>query len=286
MNNLEEQLHQDGQNVHLLKSEKQAMKNRILAMPMTEKSGQSIFNFLQIFQSKKVIAFAVFAFLLFSGVPITYAAQHSGPGDFLHGFELSVIEPVEHMISFTNDSQIAYSIDRLEERLDELQAVPEGQITAEEVAAATENIQDYANEALAMIPESSQKEEVSHLIQISALLNAHEDVLTETQQEGEEIESLNDEVAVELSDQVEEYAKQQSKAELAETVKREVTETTSLIVGDDDPTSIAIGEILEDAQEEIDKGNLEEALQDTIDAKVQALTQDYTEDIDNEQTKN
>lgn len=284
MNNLEERLHQDGQNVHLLKSEKQAMKNRILAMPITEKSGQSMFNFLQIFQSKKVIAFAVFAFLLLTGVPITYAAQHSGPGDFLHGFELSVIEPVEHMISFTNDSQIAYSIDRLEERLDELQAVHEGQISDEQVAIATENIQEYANEALAVIPESNQKEEVNHLIKISALLNAHEDVLLETQQE-ESIENLNDEVAVELSDQVEEYAKQQSKTELAETVKREVSETTNLIGGDDDPTAVAIGEILEDAQEKIVKGNLEEALQDTIDAKVQALTQDYTEDIDNEQTK-
>ncbi len=283
--NLEEQLQQDRQRVHLLPSEKQFIKNRILAMPHTEQSPRLFIHFLSLFSSKKVLATALcVVVLLVSGIPLTYAAQRSGPGDTLHAFELQVIEPIEQVIAFSTDAQIAYSTDRLEERLDELQAIPEGHITHEQVVATNENIHEHVKDMLAIIPESPQPEEVNHLVTMSALLNAHEDVLTTAHQETTTIQALNDEVAEELSDQVEEYAHQQSTRELAETVQREAAETGALIQNDTDPTALAIRQTLQNVQHEATKGNLEEALQDTIDAKVQALTQDYTEENDESKT--
>ena len=282
MNDISDKLKRDGQSVRLLQSEKQAIKDRVLSMPLEEPAKGFGLVFLTFFHSKKLVAMAVFALLLVSGIPLTYATQKSGPGDLLHGFELSIIEPVEHLVYFSTNSQVDYSTRRLEERLDELQEVPEGQITDEQFAIANDNVQEYADEALVAIPDATQKEVVSHIVKVSALLNAHEDVLIDNQQEVEEIEDLNNKVEMELSDQVEEYADQQDTTQLAEIIKQEAAEVSKLIEGSRDAESLAIAEQLRDAQEEALKGNLEGALQEILDAKVQALAQNYTEPTDEE----
>lgn len=276
MNDFTDKLKKQGQNVHLLQSEKQAIKDKILSLPIQEPSNRGVLSFFDLFYSKKLVGMAAFAFILLGSIPATYAAQKSGPGDFLHGFELSVVEPLQSIIHFSPQAQVSYSTRRLEERLDELQSTPNEEMTDEQIAIASENIQEYTNEALVVVPESSKKEIINQLIKVSALLNANEDVIARTKQNEPIIATITDQVEGQLSDQIELYAQGQAPADLAETVQQEVRATTEILEDQaQSPDTITITKLLEEAQKDISAGDLEEALQDVIDAKVQAIAQDY-----------
>lgn len=277
MDNFDQQFQKQGKRVSLLKAEKDQILNRILATPLEQPKKPSSLSFFSIFLNAKFAVTAGLALLIVASIPVTYAAQKSGPGDLLHGFELSVVEPLEHIAQFSPDAKVAYSTHRLEERLDELQDAPKGQITQEQIAIASENIQGYVNEALVVDPESPKKEVISHFVKVSALLNAHEDVIADTKQADQAIAAITDQVEGRLDDQVEEYAEDQTPGELAQTVQQEVKETTEILNDQtEDMDTMAIARQLEEARKEVSQGDLEEALQEVIDAKVQALAQDYT----------
>lgn len=284
MSNFSQQFQRDGKKVTLLKSEKDQILNRILAAPVGEPKKKWSWNFFGVFANPKFTITALLALLILVSVPITHAAQKSGPGNVLHGFELSVIEPIEQIIQFSPNAQVSYATNRLEERLDELQAASQDKITEEQIAIANENIQGHVNEALVSIPESPKKEVISHFVKVSALLHAHENVIAEVDQTKPIITGLTDQVENQLSNQVEEYAQDQTPGELAQTVQQEVQETAKLLADQpQDSDTIVIAKQLEGAQEELSQGDYEEALQEVIDAKVQALAQDYLDPADKSQ---
>lgn len=288
MDNFDQQFKKDGKQVALLKAEKDQMLNRILAMPIDEPKKQSSLSFFRIFFNVKFAVTAVLVLLVAGTTSVTYAAQKSGPGDLLHSFELNVIEPIEEAIYFGQEQKIAYATSRLEERLDEIQNAPEENITEEESTTIVQNVQEQVDAVLRALPQQTdEKEKLNHLVTVSALLRAHEDVLTETEQPQLSIEDLNEDVADQLSEQVEDYTEDQTPADLAQDVQEEIAASNDIIEEiSNNPEAKDIQAQLKDAETETQKGNVEEAFEDVINAKVQALTINYIEEDPNEETGN
>lgn len=283
MNNFQDKFKQDGQTVRMLESEKNAIKNRILAMPIPDAAGSFSSRFGKLL-SWKFITVSMAGIVLFIGAPLTYAAQKSVPGDFLHPLELRVIEPLQETVQFTENQQVEYSTGRVKERLQELQKVPRTEVAQEDATAIASNLQDHAQEIINTLPEEAPSEnDLERLIQLSALLSAHEDVFKEINQDPENIEVLNDDVEKNLHQQVREYTSDHSPAELSQEIQEGVSNTTELIKNDaGEADTIAIQEQLVDAKEASSNGNFGEAFQELVNAKIQALAQEYAEDISQE----
>src|SRR3990167_1457082 len=218
MDDFETQFQKEGREVHLLRSEKEAIKQRILTMP--EPAPARYVTYFDSLYSGRMATAALGLLIIVGSAPLTYAAQRSVPGDFLHGFELSVVEPLEEVVQFTFHTRIAYATNRLEERLQEVQATTAAHMTPEEVATVTENVQKHVQDIFEALPqETDKKDMVDNLIKVSALVNAHEDLLSQPSPEVSDMEDLNDAVTAELLDQVQEYALDKTQSELLQAVK-------------------------------------------------------------------
>lgn len=278
MNDLHNKLKEDGKNIHLLESEKLAIKNRILAMPMSEPQHNSIFSFLQIFANPKFAIAAVFAIVLVSSISVTYASQKSVPGGVLHSLEINVIEEIQETFLFSGEAQITYSTDRIKERLMEMQDISGRKLTTGETSELAENLEKHVDNVFVEVPEDINKEGIEDLITVSALLHAHEDMLIETKNEQQVVTNLNKDITQQLSEQVEEYTESETPAELSSFITENTTETTTLISDNSqDPDTLIIQRHLDSAKKEIADGDLDSALEEAIDAKVEALAQEYAE---------
>src|SRR5690606_7533108 len=129
------QAEQARQYVRMSAAEKQTIKDRVLNMPNPEKTGSGSHDYAglngfsgllnklrELTAPKMLIPLAAVAVLAIGG-PVTYSAQQSGPGDVLHAFELNIIEPVQYNLQLSPEAKMAYSLDRLAERLNEFKTV-------------------------------------------------------------------------------------------------------------------------------------------------------------------
>jgi hypothetical protein len=278
MNQPENHFRKDGKGVHLLNTEKEALKKRILASPLPSKHHGVTFAYPWHFAPMRVAASALLL-LFIVGVPVTYAAQKSGPGDFLHGFELTIVEGLEETVRVSTRSRLAYATTRVEERLRELQS-EDTSITAADAAEMNENLEDHVGNVLKEVPQEKDTEEsVNSLIRVSALLRAHDNALDKAGAASSAVEDLNMTVTTQLFEEVEEYTDEQRPEVLAETVRQEVTELDNLLKNS--PNNLVTADVrghLDEATEELQAGDPEDAFEEIVEAKIQLLTQDYGED--------
>lgn len=273
MDNLEKKIHDDGQTVRLLPLEKQLIKSRILATSIQ----RPVPTFFPFFHVGRVMAASLIIFIG-AGSSLTYAAQQSVPGDTLYHLELFVVEPLEEAIQITSAAKAAYSTNRLEERLEEVKEAHREDITSEEVTVVTQNIEDHVQQLLSALPDQEETEEnIEQLSRASALLNVHDDLLQPQDESTDTIPELREDVATELAYQVFDYIDENSAEDLIQEIQETVTETSDLI-GDSatSTASIAISEHLVNVQDEVTEGDFDGALQEAVNAKVQALEQEYS----------
>lgn len=276
MNDLYNKL-RDGQDVHLLESEKLAIKSRILRMPNKESRPGFILSLVQLFSNSKIVITAVLTLVCILSIPLAYASQKSGPGQLLHSFEIHFLEEIEQSFQFTKQSKISYSTNRIKERLLEMQDVSDNKLSVDETKMLTKNLEEHVDNVLAELPDDATDEEVEGLIAVSALLHAHQDVFSEANNEQEGIENLNDDVTQQLAKTVQKYADEQSSSELNALITENTNEALVLIQDDiQNPETQQVQEHLNAAKKEITDGDLDSALDEAIAARIEALAQEYT----------
>jgi hypothetical protein len=174
-----------------------------------------------------------------------------------------------------SESQGAFRIARLEERLEELQEAPVAVLSGEDVSETIRNVAEHAERAVEIAREQEDSSRrIDYLVQVSALLEAHEDTLTEVTAE-DAIEPLGDSVADELADEVGEYADSKDEGELVEIVSEELDQTGDLLEGVNAILDPEIQASLQDVVEEIAERDLDDALQIVTQVQVHALTDRY-----------
>lgn len=265
--NTEPNFDRDG--IRLLTQEKAALRRRVLsAAPARSRVPAFRFSFA-------ASAFAALLVLV-SGSSLTYAAQKSGPGDLLHALELGVIEPVESSLS----SAIAsgggeYRLDRLAERLEEFKDVQPGELDQNDVSDAIANVSSHADAALESARDRADSaDRIEYLVQVSGLLEASEDILAALTTDVS-IEPVGDEVAEEIADQVEEYARGKDQKELAGIVSSALDDTNELLDGVTPPLSSETQADFQDIAEEIADHDFGDALQIVTQVQVDVLTSQY-----------
>lgn len=273
MDNIEEKFHNDGQSVRLLASEKEIIKRRVLRAG----AEHPVPTFFPFFHVGRIVAASLILFVA-GGSSLTYAAQRSAPGDMLYHIELYVVEPIEAAVQITPTAKAAYSTNRLEERLREVQETRQEEIPAEEVAVVTKNIEEHVQQVLSTLPDQPETDKnVDQLVKVSALLNVQDDLLPASAENVDVISELQEDVANELTEQVSDYADENQPIDLVQEVQETVMETSELIGGAASTTeNTDISEHLANVQDNVADGNLDAALQEAVSAKVQALEQEYS----------
>lgn len=282
MTNFEEKFKQEGQQIRLSDSEKQAIKNRVLAMPINDRVQNHNARWWGLFASAKAVVASVFVIIFLVSIPLTYAIQRSDPGDLLHGIELAIIEPIQYNLQFTEESKLDYISDRLEERLSELNSSDGSKISTDEINQMHENIEGYVALALDETAQSNDQESIDQLINVSALLHAHEDVSIENGYDDDSIIDLNTGVEKELSEQLTEYLHQHPAAQNSEIVNQEVDDIEALINDHSSPADQAAEQALTEIEQALAQGNYQEALKDAVEVKIEVLAQNYVEDSESE----
>jgi len=279
MDDIQKQFQKDARGVHLLSSEKEAIKQRIVGIPIPKEYRTPVFSlsYFDFFHAGRM-AVAALLVCIFGAAPLTYAAQHSAPGDTLYHFELYVVESIEAAFKFSSDAQIAYSADRLEERLQEIRETAHAEVSAEEIAIVVENIEQHAQNVLSALEVDTTEEIFDDIVRASALLSAHEDLVAEVSQEETRIANFNDVVATELQEQLTEYADEATSLELLEEIQETMSETSDVLEENNFETSTTdIAALLTSVEKEITNGDLIQALQEATEAKIQAFVQEYSE---------
>lgn len=283
MNNDQQQFRNEGRNVHLLRSEKDAIKKRILRTRAPEilHSVPSPWPFL--YAGRMFVT--VLALVVVGGGSLVYAAEYSSPGDALYRLELYVVEPVEKVLLFTPASRIEYSSNRIEERFRELRKASVEDVASLDVDVAKNNIIENVHTVLLNVSEESEtKKNVDHLAKVSAILSAHENALAVSNQSVDDIKMLHKDVDATLVGEVSAYAEGKNDSELAEALQQEVSETAVLIEGDTATSTTEVAEHLDHVRQQVTDGDLKEALREAVSARVQALTEDYSAEAkDNDQ---
>lgn len=272
MHNPEEQFKAEIAQVHLLKSEKEAIRQRVLTeTPLSYPT--------QVYSSPfglvlKFVA-APLALLLIIGGPITYAAQTSAPGDFLYQFELRVVEPVEESFYFGPAAQVDFHTSRLEERLNELKAM-EG-VDARGLESVTQNIEEHMRAFTASLTSSTEstEEKIRHLVKSKALVEAHEEVLKELASETEPLGAFGEAVEEELADTSEAYLLQVSEKEVEDTLTEAMADWGGMASSTDLSLRDSLQKQIFNITNAIEKGDLEKALNLSNDIQIKILKQQY-----------
>lgn len=259
--------HFDAEDVRLLAPERAAIRDRVLrARPRRV--------VVPAFRFTLAPALGALALLAF-GSGLTYASQLSGPGDLLHGIELGFVEPVQSALYVGADSQSAFRVARLEERLDELQSAPIAALSADDVSESTRNVTEHAEQAVERArAQEDPSRRIDYLVQVSALLEAHEDTLAEVAAE-ESIKPLGTFVADELDFEVGEYATGKGEGELVEIVSDELSAAGSLLQGSNAILDLDVQADLQDVVHELAEKDFDDALRLVTKVRVDALTDQY-----------
>jgi hypothetical protein len=272
--------------VRLLRSEKDAMKARILSHAPAPAAPTPSPYLIYI----RGLAGA-FALLLIVLVPATYAAQQSTPGDALYSIELGLIEPIEEAFQVDSESRVAYHTSRLEERLDELAKVKRVGAATPSVAALAENASEHAIEAHASIAgESPSADSIERLVAISAILEAQEEILEDLDAETDRFNDTQVVVEDALEESNRTYAKTAEPEEIQALISAGLAKTsaqvapmgTALMSAEAAPTTTAKARTLERAdsrlerlQEELDDEDYDDALDIISDLRIQFLKDEY-----------
>lgn len=209
MEHFEEKFKNDAEQVRLTAAEKAAVRARVLAAPLPRRSPLSFWP--QIMAASFILA-------IIAGVPVSYAAQGSAPGDALYRFELAVLEPIEEALQFTDNARTEYHAERLEERLDEIKKSEA--IVPADLATVTEDVTAHIEEISAALASTTERErKIRGLIRSKALAEAHEEVLEDLDADTEELEE-----SVEALEEELEESKEQLTDEAAEALEAEIEE--------------------------------------------------------------
>lgn len=267
-------LQEDAKQVHLLASEKTAMKARILSGAHISTPQHSLvpspFTSFHFFARTTGIAFVLFVVV---GTSLTYAAQGSNPGDTLYAFELGVVEPIEETFQRTPEKQIAYHTDRLEERLLELKRARK--VSQEPASYVTFNTQvaehaDKLEEALKSETDSQRK--VEALVEASALMRANEDLLEELHSETDTFDTSEKEVRASLSEATEVYGTEEDEDVIREALLEDLLETQ--VASTSDVTTVSeLQDALSDIEEEVRDGDVREAFKRITEVRVEMRKQ-------------
>lgn len=270
MDNPEEIFKSDSEKVYLLRAEKDAMKKRILNRAPVFHPQKSPF----VFFSRMI--FAPLAVLLLVCVPVTYAAQSSGPGDFLYDIEIAVLEPVQETLQFGVDAKVAYHTARLEERLDELQSL--GDVEEEDLDRVAENVQDHARDitvTLASTTENAKK--ITYLIKSKALIEAHEEVFEELHIDVDDVASTSEEISDDLIETSDALVEQVGEESIESVIIEAVEEIRDIASSTATTTQEIVNDQIEDITAALERGNLKQALDLSNETHAEALKERYLE---------
>lgn len=273
MNNPEDKFAHEAHSLRLLAREKEALRQRILAHGAAPQQARPSFLLSPFVR----FVAAPLALVLLISVPVTYAAQVSGPGDLLYPLELLIVEPIEETLHFSAEAAVPYHTARLEERLEELQdtdALTQGD--AEKLETLVENVEEHAKaitQALATTTDTEEK--IKYLVKAKAIVEAHEEVLETFDSSTSDLASSSDEMAEAIEEASEEYANIEGETEISETIT-EILATLG--------TTTLATSTLQDIAEEIESGDLEEALFLTTELQIELLKQHYLEPDDTQGT--
>lgn len=134
MNNFEKTIRDTAQNMHLLPEAKARMRERVMeyttykplrhtqdkALRHTQDRQQSVhilYGYVY-----RAVSVALIAMLVVGGAGTAYASQDALPGDALYGVK-EITEAVRSKVSVTDESRIAWNIERAQRRLDEARAL-------------------------------------------------------------------------------------------------------------------------------------------------------------------
>jgi|SRR3989344_4787752 len=274
MEHPEEKFKKHGEMVHLLSSEKDAVRRRIMVNNPPAFPRAVPFPFFFVYRAV-VVALAL---PLIIGIPVAYAAQTSSPGDSLHPLEIGVIEPIEEAFHFTPASKLEYHTARLEERLEEFQEIQETGATVDlqEIEQAGENVEEHADDISTVLSHTAEQEEkIGYLLRSKALVDAHEEVLKTMKADTEKIEASSDAIEQEILETSQAYLSLENQEEV-EAVISDVLADLSEIASTTNATTTEAW--LADINAAMQSGDLEEAFSLTNEAQVEVLKQEYLQD--------
>lgn len=267
------QLPEDAKQVHLLASEKSAMKARILESSHTKLIPASIPSPFLSFTYIARMSVTAFALFIVVGTSLTYAAQGSTPGDTLYAFELGVIEPIEEVFQRTPEKQVAYHTDRLEERLAELKQARK--VSREPASYVTFNTQvaEHANKLeVALEREADTQKKVEALVEVSALMQANEDLLEDLNSETDTFDASEKEVRAVLTKATDTYGAEEDENNIRETLLEDLRDT-SIASTTDEATVSELQDILTEIEDQIEEGEIREAFKRITEVRVEIRKQ-------------
>lgn len=220
--------------------------------------------------------------LMIVGVPVVYASQNSVPGDILYGFEIHVVEELEGHLQFTSDDRVNFSTQRLQERLREF-----GEVRGEENAALlvrpiVQQVREHAEEALNALQTIDERNaRLDDLVELSAIVEAHVEVLNEFQENSEVgVEDAALSIAYELQVILDQYADASDPEAITATLREEINDIESLSrreMRDDVKDEVALE--LEEITEALTDAELVSALNVATDLEVELRKQQYIDSI-------
>lgn len=272
MDNLEHNLIPEAGKVHLLRSEKEALKARVFATPLspTPSPYHNVHFFFRMTGS-----FA--ALLLVVSVPLTYAAQNSAPGDVLHRFEIGILEHIEGALQLDPRAERKFHTERLEERLSELQHVQKGgvAITPEDTIAVASEIQEHAQK-LSDVRSEEPEAALEELVKTAAIVDANQEILSDISYDATAITLTQEAVQAAITEETKRFTETEGEDALKDTVTQELAKnatqsTDTLMLKTTDPLS----EQIEDITTELEKGDIADAFNLVTEMRVDALKRDY-----------
>jgi hypothetical protein len=277
MEQFEEQIHRESKNVKLLTNEKAAIRARILTQSVHTPS--PYFPFMPVVFRGIAI---VFVLAIGAAVPLTYGAQLSRPGDLLYSLEIEIVEPIEESLHFSSKARFDYHIERLEERLSEVQKIEreEKEMTQEASDLVLQNVNEHADAVVEQADEALPSEEsVNQLVRATAILEAHSETFDELDIVTSTLNGLSDTIDTQLEESAEAFAEQEDNDDtFAATIVDKLDDINdSLLEVDDAELTRELEVRLMEATDAVTEGDLISAYELTTEIEVVVLTQQYLE---------
>ena len=259
--------------VHLLQSEKSAMKAAILsAAPAIARPIPSPFMWWT------RAGAGVFAVALIAVAPVSYLAQASHPGDALYSLEVNVIEPVEEVFYSTADQKISYHTARLEERLDEMQESGTAETSPEAYVLLAHRATEHAEEVQAASASETPLEQLDTLVETAALMQANEDLLEAARAETDEFDASEARLRADLSTAIEAYSEDATEEEAQRALSKNIAETSIALDATSTVEEISeLATLLDAIEASVEADEFEDAVQSAIHLRIEAMKRGFLE---------
>lgn len=266
----------EGKNILLTKAEKSKILTSIIG---AEQEKRFLFGLPSLSYLN-----AVPAVLFVTIATLTYSTQASSPGDLLYDLELDVVERIEETFYRTPNAHARFASARLEERLEEFKEISDKNVLSEnekkDIARANKNIEKNVDDVFTALPNTTDVESITKLVNVSALLDAHEEILHEAGAEFETsaLEVLQKEVGDKLDNETEEFSNTASPQEIINYIGAALIDINEHVSRDISLTSTSsIHQRLENAKEDLSTGDYNEALNSLLEAQIEALSDELAE---------